>query len=215
MAANGNNCEGVRLYQQGNYTAAIMQFNQALKNDPNNPDAYYNLAATYHRVGKLQNDNNSLHLAENLYGQCLARNREHRDCYRGLAALLVETGREQQAFTMLQQWALSSPKNVEARIELARLYEEFGKNDLAQQQLYEAVAIAPHNARALAALGHQYEKAGQSEKALENYRRAQATGDSQAGVAARVAALQQKLAGSWTATGNNTRTVTQGTPTTR
>jgi Tfp pilus assembly protein PilF len=214
MAANGNNSEGVRLYQQGNYTAAIMQFNQALKNDPNNPDAYYNLAATYHRLGKLQQDNNSLNLAENLYSQCLARNREHRDCYRGLAALYVETGREQQAFTMLQQWALSSPTNVEARIELARLYEEFGKNDLAQQQLYEAVAIAPHNARALAALGHQYEKAGQNDKALENYRRAQAAGNSQAGVAARVAALQQNVTGNWTASGN-TQTVTQGTPTTR
>jgi tetratricopeptide (TPR) repeat protein len=214
MAANGNNTEGVRMYQQGNYTGAIMKFNQALSNDPNNPDAYYNLAATYHQLGKLQKDANSLKLAENLYSQCLSRDRNHTDCYRGLAALYVETGREQQAFTMLQQWAGSSPHVADARIELARLYEEFGQTEPARQQLYEALAIAPNDARAWAALGHQREKAGDHAQALANYRRAQAANSSHVGVAGRIAALQQNMVGGWTAAGN-TQTVTQPTPTAR
>ena len=115
---------------------------------------------------------------------------------------------------MLQQWALSSPHVADARIELARLYEEFGKSEQAQQQLYEAVAIAPNDARAWTALGYQREKAGDLPNALSNYRRAQAAGGTNAGVTGRIAALQQKVAGSWTASGN-TQTVTQPTPTTR
>ena len=48
------NVQGVQLYQQGNYQAALQKFQQALTTDPNDANAYYNLAATYHRLGTLQ-----------------------------------------------------------------------------------------------------------------------------------------------------------------
>ena len=40
-----------------------------------------------------------------------------------LAVLLAETGRQDQAFTLLKNWASTDPKSADARIELARLYQ--------------------------------------------------------------------------------------------
>ncbi len=53
---SSHNTAGVQLYQQGQMTAAMQQFQQALLAEPQNADAYYNLAATYHRMGSQQND---------------------------------------------------------------------------------------------------------------------------------------------------------------
>ncbi|MCH5376199.1 MAG: tetratricopeptide repeat protein, partial [Planctomycetes bacterium] len=60
MAADGQNLQGVRLYQQGQYDAAMQNFQKALATDPDNPDAYYNVAATVHRMGVSSNDPNML-----------------------------------------------------------------------------------------------------------------------------------------------------------
>ena len=38
--ANGKNALGAQLHQQGQYTAALQQFQQAVASDPTNPDGY-------------------------------------------------------------------------------------------------------------------------------------------------------------------------------
>ena len=50
-AASGQNATGARLYEQGQYTAAMQQFQKVIATDPQNADGYYNLAATTHRLG--------------------------------------------------------------------------------------------------------------------------------------------------------------------
>jgi tetratricopeptide (TPR) repeat protein len=213
MAATGYNMEGVRLQQQGNYQAALAKFEKARKNDPRNADTYYNIGATYQQMGKVNNDPAMLAQAESLYHQCLDQDDNHVDCRRGLAALLVETGRSDKAFTMLQRWVQSAPQLADSHIELARLYEEFGENQLAQQQLHEAIALSPNHWRALASLGRLREQDGDYAQALANYQRAYAANSFQPGVAARIAALQQGVTGGAT-TADGTRIVTQppGTP---
>src|SRR3954452_12448904 len=89
-AAHNQNVEGVGLYQQNYYPAAIAKFQQAIQSDPANADSYYNLAATLHREGKVQNRPADLAQAESYYHQCLDRDPNHKDCYRGLAVMLVE-----------------------------------------------------------------------------------------------------------------------------
>ena len=86
MAATGQNLEGVRLYQQGEYPAAMQKFQQAVATDPASADAYYNMAATVHRMGTLGSNPEMLQQAETLYNQCLDLNADHVDCHRGLAA---------------------------------------------------------------------------------------------------------------------------------
>src|SRR2546422_2939757 len=108
MVAQGRNVDGVRYFQQGQYPTAITRFDSALTIDSRNPDSYYNKAAVYHRMGLANRDQNLLTQAESLYNQCLDLNPNHVDCHRGLAVLLSETGRNDKAFALLQNWTARS-----------------------------------------------------------------------------------------------------------
>ena len=148
MVANSQNSQGVRLYQQGYYPQAIQKFQQATTSDPKDPDGYYNLAATYHRLGKLNNRKEDTLQAESLYNQCLDRDPNHRDCYRGLAVLLAEQQRTDEAQRLLQGWSTRYPTQAAPKVELARLAEELGDKQTAKNNLVEALAIDPYDSRA-------------------------------------------------------------------
>ena len=195
MISHTQNAEGVTMFQQAEYQGALLKFHQALESDPNNADAYYNLAATYHRLGHLHNQKSDLDQAESYYHQCIDRDPNHQDCYRGLAVLLVEEGRQKDAFALVQNWEQRSPSIAGPKIELARLYDESGNKDSAKQQLNEALAVDPNNARALAALGKLREENGETQQALANYQRSLAINRYQPQVAQRVAALQSGMIG--------------------
>jgi tetratricopeptide (TPR) repeat protein len=206
FASSGMNAEGARLFQQAQYAAAAQQFQQVIYTDPNNADAYYNLAAVYHRTGVLNKRKADLEQAENLYNQCLDHDSEHCDCYRGLAVLLVEQGRSDESFRLLEGWCDRQPTSAEARIELARLYEEFKDPRASLQQLSEALTLDPNNARALAAMGKLREGLGENVQAMANYQRSLTANRFQPEVAARLTALQ-------TATGVSAPMVSMDGPT--
>jgi len=172
MVASGQNASGVKLHQQGLYQGAVERFQQAILSDPNNGDGYYNLAATYHQLGKTQKNDAFLQQAETYYNQCLDRNANHRDCHRGLAVLLVEENRSEEAVRLMEGWAQHSPAVADPKIELARLSEEFGDKDASLKHLQDALALEPSNSRALIALGHVQEELGDQAQALANYQRA-------------------------------------------
>lgn len=193
MMASGQNANGVRLHQQGFYQGAVERFQQAILTDPANADGYYNLAATYHQLGKTQNNESFLQQAESYYHQCLDRNANHRDCYRGLAVLLVEQERSEDAVRLLEGWAQKSPALADPRIELARISEEFGDKDAALKHLQDALALEPSNSRALVALGHVQEELGNQAQALANYQRALSLDRWNTELQARATAMQQAL----------------------
>jgi tetratricopeptide (TPR) repeat protein len=190
IAAQGRNAEGVRLFQQAQYQEAMRQFHGATYDDPNDADAYYNLAATYHRIGRLERRKSDLDQAECYYNQCLDRNPNHTDCHRGLAVLLAEQGRKDDAFRLIEGWVQRQPASADAKIELARLNDEFGNRKAAEEQLIEAIAVEPANPRALTALGKIREDAGDKAQALANYQRSLGQDNRQPQVASRVTALQ-------------------------
>jgi Tfp pilus assembly protein PilF len=191
--ADFHNMDGARLFQQGNYQVALQRFQQAVAASPQNPDAYYNLASTLHRVGVQSNNNQMLKQAEDIYNQCLDLNDNHVDCRRGLAVLLVETGREESAFKLMNNWVAQRPNLADARIELARLYEEFGDLENAKLNLNQAVLVDQRNSRAWAALGRIREQAGEQEQALANYQRSMSINPQQPAIGARIAALNRNI----------------------
>ncbi len=192
MVANGRNVDGVRYFQQGQYGVAVQRFQAALAADRTNADAYYNLAATYHRVGVQNKDSASLASAESLYRQALDINPNHVDGRRGLAVLLTETNRTDEAFGMLRQWVATNPTLADARVELARLHEEYGDKKTAETQLAESLQINPNNWRAHAALGRLREQSGDYAQALANYQRAYQINQFQPQLAERIASLQRQ-----------------------
>jgi len=205
--ADGQNVQGVRYFQQGNLVAAQERFQQALRTDPQNADALYNLAALYHSQGVRTGNRDALAQAEILYNQALDRNPQLTDAYRGLAVLLTQTDRPDKAFALLKNWLASAPTSADARIELARLYEEYGDRQAAKQHLQDAVQADPHSARAWRALAAMREKENDYAQALANYQRAQLL-QSDPVVAERIAALSRLVPGGGPATSvTETRTV--------
>lgn len=190
LNAQSRNSEGVRLFEQSRYQESIGRFEQAIASDPNNADGYYNLAAVYHRLSVLTADPSNAAQAENYYNQCLDRDDDHRHCYRGLAVLLVEQERSEEAFRLLEGWVDRNPMTAEPKIELARLFEEFGDAQAAKEQLVEALSVDARNSRALAALGKLREQLGEHSLALHNYQQSLWQDRFQPEVSARVAALQ-------------------------
>ena len=182
------------MYDQTRYEEALSQFQQATNNDPNSADGYYNLAATYHRLGNLTQDPVNIRQAEDHYNLCLDKDGNHPDCYRGLAVFLVEQQRSEEAFRLLKRWAERSPTLAEPRIELARLSEEFSDREAAKEYLIEALSVDHKNPRALAALGRLREQMGEHQQALHNYRQSLMHDQFQPDVRARVASLQSTLA---------------------
>ncbi|MDP6467029.1 MAG: tetratricopeptide repeat protein [Pirellulaceae bacterium] len=210
MAADGQNQQGVRLFQQGQFQPALQKFQQALTTDPVNADAYYNMAASMHKIGSEKKDSEMLAQAEALYNQCLDIDENHVDCHRGLAVLLKETGRPDRSFALLKNWVNSQPNLADARVELARVYEESGDLETAVLHLNQAVGIDQTNHRAWAAFGHIREETGNLDQALTNYQRSLDLNPFQSGVAARVATLNRSVRGNLNGTSmpGSTRTVT-------
>ena len=187
--ARNDNAAGVQLYQQGNYLGAVDHFQQALAKQPGNADCFYNLGATYHQQGKLFGRPADQQTAEQYYHLCLARNPNHDACQRGLAVLLVEEDRRDEAMAQLQQWAQRQPANPNPQIEMARLCQEHGDLREAENHLIDSLAIAPDNPRVLVALGQIRESEGDASQALSNYNRALAIDPRQPTVATRAATL--------------------------
>ena len=198
LSATAQNAGGVRQFLQGQHQAALDKFQRAIAANPDNADAYYNMAATLHDWGRRSQSEDLLQQAEGLYHQCLDLNPEHVDCYRGLSVLLVDTNRKDSAFTLLERWASRSPQSPEPRVELARLYEEFGDSVVARQYLTQALDVDSTSARAWAALGQLREREGRLAQALTNYQHAYNLNRYQPGVAQRIAALQQRVASAQT-----------------
>jgi tetratricopeptide (TPR) repeat protein len=207
LSSQGRNAEGVRLFQQARYHEALREFQEANYADPANPDSYYNLAATFHRLGAVENDPSHFDQAEQFYHMCLDRDKDHTDCYRGLAVLLAERSRTEDAFRLLEGWTSRQPDSPDARIELARLYAEYGDHVAAKEHLLAALSVDPYNDRANKALGKVREDLGDYAQALANYQRSLERNEFQPEVAARVAALRTSVGTSTGVTGDPTRLV--------
>lgn len=204
-----NNSEGVKFFSQSQYDQAVNSFVQAQKADSNNPDSYYNLAATYHHLAKISAQTNAalakdqLDFAEKNYQLCLARDNNHTAAYRGLAVLYIDRQNPDAAFKLLDNWSKQS-MSAAPMIEMARLFQEFAAiqavlNQPAESQqsmqrsiiwLTSALEAEPNNARALRAMGYLREINGNTAEAINDYQRSLQSDPQQEDLKARIATLQ-------------------------
>ncbi|MFO0011281.1 MAG: tetratricopeptide repeat protein [Planctomycetota bacterium] len=194
LGSRNRNGQGVALYQQGRYAEALQYFEQAKQTDASNPDTYYNLASTYHKLGTAAKDSKMLDNAEAMYNQCLDLSPNHVECHRGLAVLLVDMGKADKGFTLLKNWAVANPASSEPRIELARMHREFNQTKAAEKYLDEALAMDPNNFRAWAYKGDLRESSGDLMQAIQNYQQSLALYAKQPDLYQRIGALNVRLA---------------------
>ncbi|MBN1911107.1 MAG: tetratricopeptide repeat protein [Pirellulales bacterium] len=184
------NGAGVRQVQQGRYQVAMAKFQEAIQKDPKDPDGYYNMAYCYYQLGLQNHRQEDFNQAERLYNACLDRAPDHVECHRGLAVLLAEENRKEEAFRLLERWIDRNPTSADAKVELARLMEEMNRPKEAREQLSRALELAPTHSRALAASARLREQSGDTQEALALYQRSLESNPSQPEVAARVASLR-------------------------
>lgn len=190
----GQNTMGVRLYQQGRYAEALQQFQMAQSANPSNPDSYYNLASTYHKMGIPSKDAKLVEQAESLYNQCLDIQPNHVDCHRNLAVLLAESSRPDSAMRLLKNWEAKSPGSPDPKVELAKLNQEMGQNKAAEQYLDEALAMNPNDSRVWAHKAQLREASGDLNQAMYNYQQSLSLNSFQPEVYQRMASLQGRIA---------------------
>ncbi len=145
-------------------------------------------------MGRQEHCESDLKQAEEFYNECLDRDPNHVECYRGLAVLLAQEGRKDAAFRLVQGWVDRNPKSADAKVELARLYDEFGNRQAAKDCLVEAIEAQPDDVRALTALGKMRDDAGDKVQALANYQRSIGRDGRQPHVASRISMLQGRSA---------------------
>ncbi len=87
---------GNALLEQGNLTAAIAAYQQALQIDPNQPEYYNSLGIALRRHGQLD-------AAVDAYHQALRLNDQLPEVHANLATVLLAQGRQQEAIAALRQ----------------------------------------------------------------------------------------------------------------
>ena len=209
-ASQNHNTEGIRYYGQARYDAAITSFQTALKENPNNPNTLYNIAATYHqsaraslRSGHTAAAQQQYERAAQHYQLCLERDRNYTNAYRGLSALYMDCQDGRAAHQLLKDWYDTNRHSVEPKLEFARFYQEYSRifmiyGDTERAQVYrvatemllqEALAMEPTNYRALRALGFLKEEGGDRAGAISEYQRSLQANPQQRDLADRVAVL--------------------------
>ena len=192
MNAETHNAQGVTYLEQKKYDLALAEFEGARLQMPEAPNAYYNIGSTYHKIGLETKDPKMYSMAEQYYNICLTKDANHVNCHRGLAVLMVETARTDNAIALLKSWESQRPNDANPKIEIARLHQELGHNDEASQYLTAAIATDPGNIRACNALGMLRETAGDNEQALSLYKTSIAKNPDQADISSRIAAIEYR-----------------------
>ena len=209
-AAQNHTAEGMRFFGQARYDAAMTAFRSALQANPNDANALYNVAATYHQSARASLQLGNAAVAQQQYEQAvrhylssIARNPNHADAHRGLATLYMDWQNPQAAFDLLIGWSNANPISAEPKLELARLHQEWAQyvtiqgraeeaapfRDVPVQILQQILATDPTNYRALRALGFWKEQNGDIAGAVFDYSRSLQANPQQRDLEERIAAL--------------------------
>ncbi|MDA1230535.1 MAG: tetratricopeptide repeat protein [Planctomycetota bacterium] len=184
MGGYAANSSGMSYYEEGNYTAAAGEFQQAMQANPSNPDYVANFAKARMKLGDTQG-------AEQLYRQALAIAPSHQPAYHGLAETMMTAGRGEEAASLLTTWAATQPYVPESHIELAWIQREMGQIDASAQSLQRALRLNPAHATALAQLGQYYDESGHPDQAVAAYQQSLQADWNQPEVHSRIAAASQ------------------------
>jgi tetratricopeptide (TPR) repeat protein len=159
---------GRAKYNENRFEEAIDAFQRCLKLDPKDIKAKDNLGLSYQGLGR--NEEAAAAFRQAIEWQAGSALKDPGP-YINLGALLLETGKPNEALPYLLEAKAIAPRDVKARRELGKAYMALNRLEDAQPELEKAVALAPQNAPAHFMLGQLYRKRGMAEKAKAEFGR--------------------------------------------
>lgn len=156
--------QGVELYDQGKHALAIDQYKLALRKDPDDLFALYNLAVVYQDQGKHEE-------ATRLY-QKILKNTEDTNSRINLAAIYYDRGDRDLAFKELATAAANNQDSAEPLSVRGEYLEREGALEQATGNYIKALAIDDKHALTYFRLGRIYCKQEKPEPCLEKLEQA-------------------------------------------
>ncbi len=135
IAASAHAKTGDLQESAGNYSKALLSYQDAVSIDPENADALTGLGRARHRLGDYAG-------AEKTLLAALALRPEHRWALETLGTVLVESSRSEEAIPLLEKAVALDPTDAGSRHSLARAHRAQGNPEAALLAL-EPDAVAP------------------------------------------------------------------------
>lgn len=155
---------GISIAQKGEYEKAIEHFNIAIKLEPNNSSAYYNLAVCYMRMEKID-------LAIENFKKCNGIYPNYKALI-NLGALYTEKAMYNESIKYLELAKALNEKDIELLHRLGLVYGLNGDYQNAIENFRKVLELDPDNKSAYYNLGVTYQHIGNNELAIENFNKA-------------------------------------------
>jgi len=175
------NSLGVNYFNNGQHNYAIGALKKAVKLNPSNAEAHFNLGRAYKRVGKDEKARTefsiSTRLSPETFNECVKKYREKIDYefketqnYSELGSAYAEKGMINDAIDAYRKLIAIEPENALAHYSLGTLYSKKGMYVDAADEFWMAVEIDPDMSEAHYNLGLVYYRQGMFEKAIAEYK---------------------------------------------
>lgn len=156
---------GLSYTRQGDFPAAIEEFNLALKEAPSSPAIYMGLGTAYIKMGRSQDAIAPLNRAVTL-------DPNYTDAFINLGQAYFDAGDKDRAELAFRRASVLEPTRIEPYLNLGEI--NMGRNDLnlAKQNFLKALDLQPDNHVIYAKLGVLYGRAGDTVSAAVHFKRA-------------------------------------------
>ena len=160
-----HNISGAIYSGLGQLDAAITAYNEAIANNPYQPDTHYNVGISLKKQGKLD-------AAIDAYNQALALKPDYADAYNNMGIALKEKGKLVEAIRAYKKALAIKPDYAAAFNNMGNAFKEQGKLEKALVAYNKALTLKPDYAEAHHSSGAIFQSQGKLEKAIVAYNKA-------------------------------------------
>ena len=140
---------GVAYYERGYFDQAAASFQAALRDNPDYPEAHYNLGTLY-----LKSEN--MAEAREHFQRALQLRPEYPDALNNLGLIAAEQGRWEEALHYFRESIRQKPNNGTAFLNLGNVFREQGRREEAMEALQQALHLEPQDPEIHYSLGMLY-----------------------------------------------------------
>ncbi len=159
---------GIKLYQDENYTGAVREFKRAISLSPqseNTTNAYNYLGMAFLKLGNNKE-------AIKVYQSAIRLSPNSDDLFNTLGNIFIDEGDTDQAIKSYQTALRIEPRSTAYLYSLGQAYLAKGSLVAAVAQFEKVISLAPEEYGGYYGMGQAYYKSGEYEKAIEQFQKA-------------------------------------------